>query len=65
MLQEFDIDVDLTTVFSLKTISPCSLDWSPIEHIRQYKYYWSSKTFSIWWKIEVYQNSMIQIYLDS
>ena len=34
VLQEFDIDLDLTAVFSLKKILTCSSDLRPIEHIR-------------------------------
>ena len=50
VVQEADIDIDLTAVFSLKKSPTCSPDLSPIEHIKEYKkYYWSSKTFSIWW----------------
>ena len=39
MLQEFDVNFDLTAVFSLKISSTCSPDLSPIEHIWEYKYY--------------------------
>ena len=33
VVQEVDIDADLTVVFSLKKSSSCSSDLSPIEHI--------------------------------
>ena len=49
VLSEFDIDLDLTAVFNLKKSSTCSLYLSQIEHVIEYKYYWSSETFSIWW----------------
>ena len=39
MLQEFDVDLDLTVVFSLKKGLTCSPDLSPIEYIQEYKYY--------------------------
>ena len=39
MLQEFQIDLDLTLVFSIKKSSTCGPDLSPFEHIREYKYY--------------------------
>ena len=39
VLREFEIDLDLTEVFSLKKSSTCSPDLIPIEHIREYKYY--------------------------
>ena len=46
MLQEFDNNLDLITIISLKISATCSLDLSPIEYI-EYKYYISSKAFSI------------------
>ena len=49
MLQEFDVNLDLTEIFSLMKNPACSTDLSPIEYIQEYKYYWISKTFSIWW----------------
>ena len=49
MLQEFDVNLDLTEIFGLKKSLACSPDLNPIEYIRKYKYYWISKTFSIWW----------------
>ena len=39
MLQEINIDLDLTTVFSLKKSLFCNPDLSPIGHIWKYKYY--------------------------
>ena len=39
MLQEYDIDLDLTAVFSLKTSPACSPNLSLIEYIREYKHY--------------------------
>ena len=45
MLQEFDVNLDLTVIFGLKKSSTCSPDLSPIEYIWEYKYYSSSKTF--------------------
>ena len=38
MLQEFDVNLDLTEIFSLKKISAYSSDLSLIEYIREYKY---------------------------
>ena len=38
MLQEFDVNLDLTVIFGLKKSSACSPDLSPIEYIREYKY---------------------------
>ena len=58
MLQEFDVNLDLTEIFGLKKSPACSSDLSPIEYIREYKYCWSSKIFLIWWvynEIEVYK----------
>ena len=49
MLQELDVNFDLTEMFRLKKSPTCSPDLSPIEYIREYKYCWRSKTFSIWW----------------
>ena len=49
MLQEFDVYLDLTKIFGLKNSPAYSPDLSPIEYIREYKYYWGSKTISIWW----------------
>ena len=49
MLQEYDVDLDLTALFSLKTSPACCPNLSLIEYIQEFKYYWSSKTFSIWW----------------
>ena len=39
VLQEFDVNLDLTEIFSLKKNPVCSPDWSPIEYIQEYKYY--------------------------
>ena len=36
MLQEFNIDLDLTTLFSLKKSPPCGSDLYPLEHIWKY-----------------------------
>ena len=58
MLQEFDVNLDLTEIFSLKKSPDCSPDLSLLEYIREYKYCWSSKIFLIWRvynEIEVYQ----------
>ena len=33
MLQEFDVDLDLTVVFSLNKYPTCSPDLSPMDHI--------------------------------
>ena len=49
MLQEFDVNLDLTAVISLKKSPTCSPDLNPIKHILKYKYHQRSKTFSIWW----------------
>ena len=38
MLQEFDVNLDLTEIFGLKKSPACSLDLSPIEYLRKYKY---------------------------
>ena len=48
-MKEFDIDIDLTVEFSLKKSPTCSPDLSSIECIFEFKYYWKSKTSSIWW----------------
>ena len=48
MSQEFDVNLDLTEIFSFKKSPLCSPDLCPIEYIREYKYYLNSKTFSIW-----------------
>ena len=37
VLQEFDIDLDLTAVFRLKKIQPSVQTFSPIKHILEYK----------------------------
>ena len=39
MLQELDVNLELTAVFSLKKSSTCSQNLNPIEHIQEYKYY--------------------------
>ena len=39
MLQEFDVNLDLTEIISLKKSPACSPDLCPIEYIREYKYY--------------------------
>ena len=39
MLQEFDVNLDLTEIFSLMKNPACSPDLSPIEYIQEYKYY--------------------------
>ena len=68
MLQEFDVNLDLTEIFGLKKNLACSPDLSPIEYIRKYKYYWiSKKIFNIMslkqnWSLS---NSMVQLYLDN
>ena len=36
MLQEFDVNLDLAEIFSLKKSPACSPDLSPIEYIREY-----------------------------
>ena len=38
MLQEFDVNLDLTGIFSLNKSPACSPDLSPIEYIREYIY---------------------------
>ena len=37
MLQEFDVNLDLTEIFSLKKSPTCSPDLSPIQYIQEYK----------------------------
>ena len=49
MLQELEIDLDLTAVFCLKKSEACSSDTSLIEHIQDYKYYWKSNAFLKCW----------------
>ena len=38
MLQEFDVNLDLTVIFGLKKSPACSPDLSPIEYLREYIY---------------------------
>ena len=38
MLQEFDVNLDLTVIFGLMKSPACSPDLSPIEYILEYKY---------------------------
>ena len=47
VVQEVDIDVDLTAVFSVKTSPACNPDFSLIVHIWEYKYYLISLHFNI------------------
>ena len=44
-VQEFDINFNLTAVFSLKKILTSSSDLSLIGYVWKYKYYWKSKAF--------------------
>ena len=37
MLQEFDVNLDLTEIISLQKSPACSPDLSPVEYIREYK----------------------------
>ena len=46
-MQAFDIDLDMIALFSIKKCQTCNSDLNRIEQIWEYKYYWSSKTFSI------------------
>ena len=68
MLQEFDVNLDLSEIFSLKKSQACSPDLSPIEYIRYYKYYWRSKNiFNMMslkqdWSLS---NKLVQFYLDN
>ena len=38
MLQEFDVNLDLTEIFNLMKNRACSPDLNPIEYIQKYKY---------------------------